>query len=179
MSRVRTRSRNVPGTALRSPSGKNFGSSLRQKCSARKKVRAVVAVPAMNVLPKMNRSARSTVNTPSMSGRITPKSRPARAQPQKTMPASAYGSSSARRRASIDVGQRPSTGSRTRDQRSAQKETNAASRAKPTTKNRAAPEIPSVRGVSWSTKVKYVNDTRAPIRLAGTSTAIWSHAGHR
>ena len=179
-SRVRTRSRITPWTALRSPSGKYLGSSLRQRCSARRNVSAVVAPPAMNVLPKMNRIARSVVKAPIMSGRITPNSRPASAQAQKTMPASAYGSNSARRRASVEVGQRPSAGSRTRDHRSAEIETSPARTANPTRKNTTAPaRSPGCVGASWSTKVKYVNDTMAPIRLAGTSTAICSQAVQR
>src|SRR4029453_1781328 len=89
-------------------------------------------------------------------------------------------SRSASRRASVEVGRRPSTGSRPRDQRLAVIETNPASTANPVRKNTIAPaRSPDCGGASGSTKVKYVNETTAPIRLAGTSTTICSQAVQR
>ena len=47
-------------------------------------------------------------------------------------------------------------------------------------KNTMAPgRSPDCTGASGSTKVKYVNETMAPIRLAGTSTPICSQAVQR
>ncbi len=67
-SRVRTRRRSTPDTSLRSPPGKNAGSTVRHWCSTAKKTSAAVTVPATHVMPKIDRSEFAGVKKPQMTG---------------------------------------------------------------------------------------------------------------
>ena len=79
---MRTRSRSTPGTALRSPAGKNAGSTRRHWCSMEKKMNAAVTVPAMPVMPNIARSDRAGEKKPNRMGSRTPQMIPARTHPQ-------------------------------------------------------------------------------------------------
>ena len=67
-SRVRTRRRSTPDTSLKSPPGKNAGSTRRHWCSTAKKTSAAVTLPATQVMPKINRSERAGVKNPQRTG---------------------------------------------------------------------------------------------------------------
>ena len=73
--------RGTPGTALRSPAGKYVERAGRHCRSTARKIRTVVATPAMTVVPKMFRSAASWLKVPVRRGRTTPQMTPASAQP--------------------------------------------------------------------------------------------------
>jgi hypothetical protein len=66
--RVRTLRRSTPGTALRSPPGKNAGNTRRHWCSIAKKTSAAVTVPDTQVMPKINRSEFAGVKKPQING---------------------------------------------------------------------------------------------------------------
>ena len=80
-SRIRTRRRSTPATSLRSPPGKNAGSTARHWCSTAKKTSAAVTVPATHVMPKISRSEPDGVKNPQRTGYSTPQAKPAPIQP--------------------------------------------------------------------------------------------------
>ena len=173
-SRALTLSLTTPVTVLTSPSGKNVGSSLRQRRSVPKKTNAVETGPATNVMPKICRSACVGTNRPWASGSNTPQMRPAIAQPQAVISVIMYGSCTARRRAS-----RQSSASfepaRTRTSGRAQRVAQAApitsNVRRPATKNGIVPCSPPGRPRAMSSmNLKYEKASRAPMRFASIET---------
>jgi hypothetical protein len=66
--RIRTRRRSTPDTPLRSPPGKNAGSTRRHWCSTAKKTSTAVTLPATQVMPNTDRSELAGVKKPQMIG---------------------------------------------------------------------------------------------------------------